>query len=100
MSYILVTSGRLRTGADELEGMNVRLSGKVEDLKTKETALKGLWEGEANEAFHAAFLRDAAQMETFHGAIVQYVQALRIIAAKYEEAEARNMQIASNRTCS
>ena len=98
MAYMMVTSGRLRGYAEDLRGLNAGLMNALEELRTTEHTLKGMWEGEANEAFHAAFLHDQGRMEAFHGAIEQYVQALLVIAAKYEEAEAHNLSCASTRT--
>ncbi|MBO4901933.1 MAG: WXG100 family type VII secretion target [Lachnospiraceae bacterium] len=97
MAFFCVTSSRLRAGAEELTQLNSRFQAATEELDGTETALKGMWEGSANDAFHAAFIRDRGQMDAFHEAIVHYVQALLTIAAKYEEAEARNTQIAGTR---
>ncbi|MBP5384423.1 MAG: WXG100 family type VII secretion target [Lachnospiraceae bacterium] len=98
MAYFCVTSSKLRACAEELTQQNARFLSDVQELDASESALKGMWEGSANEAFHAAFMKDRGQMDAFHGAIAQYVQALLNIAAKYEEAEAKNTQIASTRS--
>ena len=42
-------------------------------------------------------MNDRQQMDVFYGLIAQYVQALLEIAARYEEAEARNREIAAAR---
>ncbi|MFT3984422.1 MAG: hypothetical protein QM697_10990 [Lachnospiraceae bacterium] len=57
-----------------------------------------MWEGQANDTFHSAYIRDQGQMERFHSAIEQYIAALLVIAARYEEAEARNTATASARS--
>ncbi|MCR5267709.1 MAG: WXG100 family type VII secretion target [Lachnospiraceae bacterium] len=98
MAYFCVTSSKLRASAEELTQQNAKFQAGVEELDAAEAALKGMWEGSANEAFHGAFLRDRGQMDAFHSAIAQYIQALLAIAARYEEAEARNTQVASTRT--
>lgn len=98
MAYFCVTSSKLRACAEELTQQNTRFKANAEELDAAEAALKGMWEGSANEAFHAAFLKDRGQMDAFQAAIAAYVQALLTIAAKYEEAEARNTQVASART--
>ncbi len=98
MAYFCVTSSKLRQSAEELTAQNRRFMENVQELDAAESALKGMWEGSANEAFHAAFLRDRGQMDAFTSAIAQYIQALIAIAVKYEEAEAKNMQIASTRS--
>lgn len=97
MAMIHVTSARLRKAAQELQNLNSQFKNKSEDLSTKEQALCQMWEGQAKDAFHMAFLRDGQQMNAFHQLIVQYVQALLDIAARYEQAEARNTEIAGSR---
>ena len=98
MSAFSVTSSKLRESAEELRNLDSQFLSAKEELVSEERRLKGMWEGMANEAFHAAFTRDLGQMETFYSVINQYAQTLDVIAEKYEEAERRNEQIASNRT--
>jgi len=97
MGYIQVTSRELRNSAQEIQSLNNQFQTKATELAEKETALCGMWEGSARDAFHQAFVRDRQQMDTFHQLIAQYVQVLLEIAARYEEAEARNREIASAR---
>ena len=97
MSFIQVTSSELRKKAEELKQLNMRFKLQVETIETAEQTLKSMWEGQANQTFHTAFMRDKGQMDGFHGAIAQYIAALLIIAAKYEEAEAKNTATASAR---
>lgn len=97
MAYIQVTSRELRNSAQELQGLNNQFQVKATELAEKESSLCGMWEGSARDAFHQAFVRDRQQMDIFHQLIAQYVQVLLEIAARYEEAEARNREIASAR---
>ncbi len=97
MSYFCVTSSKLRQSAEDLTVRNRQFAKNAESLDAAEAALKGMWEGSANEAFHAAFQKDRGVMDAFSAAIEQYVQALLLIAQKYDEAEAKNMQIAGTR---
>ena len=98
MGFIQVKAAELRKRAEELKGLNTRFNSQVESLASCEQTLKTMWEGQANETFHSAYVRDQGQMERFHGAIEQYIAALLIIAAKYEEAETRNTATASTRS--
>lgn len=98
MSAFSVTSTKLRESAEELRSLDTQFLNTKEELVSAEGRLKGMWEGMANEAFHAAFMRDSSQFEAFYSAINQFAQALIVIAEKYEEAERRNEQIASSRT--
>lgn len=97
MGSILVTASRLREGATQLKMMNGKWMKEAENLNTTEASLKSMWEGEANEAFHAAFMRDYGQFQALYSVVEQYASALNLIAERYEQAEAANMQIASAR---
>ena len=98
MSFFQVTSAELRNKADQLKGLNARFRSGVDTLQTTEQGLKSMWEGEANDTFHNAFTRDKGQMDQFHQVIERYIEALLVIAAKYEEAEKRNVATASTRS--
>lgn len=97
MSYIQVTSEELKNKASELQGLNIRFQKEIENLSSYQTNLNTMWEGEAKEAFNQAFLKDRGNMDIFKNAIDQYVQALNVIASRYEETEKRNLSIATTR---
>ncbi len=98
MAMIQVTSSRLRSAAENLQNLNSQFKSKTEELWEKEQELAQMWEGQAKDAFHGAFVKDKQQMEAFGQLIVQYVQALLEIALRYEQAEARNAEIAGARS--
>lgn len=98
MSFFQVTAAELRKKAEQLKGLNTRFKSGVDTLQTTEQALKTMWEGEANDAFHTAFIKDKSQMDRFHAVVESFIEALMIIAAKYEEAEKRNIATASTRS--
>lgn len=98
MSFYQVTSSELRSRAEEMRGLNNRFKAEEENLRGSEQNLKTMWEGEANETFHAAFLRDASKMDLFYETVNQYIEALLVIAQRYEMAERKNTEIARNRT--
>lgn len=97
MAEIQVTSSTLRSKAEELNGLNERFRTEVNALIEEENTLRGQFEGQASDAFHAAFARDMTQMQNFYNAIAQYIQKLVEIAGKYEEAEAKNVSTATTR---
>ena len=99
MSFFQVTAAELRKKADQLKGLNSRFKGSVDSMQATEQSLKSMWEGEANETFHKAFVSDKGKMDQFHAAIDRFIEALLIIAAKYEEAEKKNTQTAAVRSC-
>lgn len=57
-----------------------------------------MWDGQANDAFHAAFNNDKEYMTQFYNLINRYCEALDNIAAEYERAEAKAADIAARRT--
>lgn len=97
MVMIQVTSSGLRNAAETLQSLNSQFKGKTEELWGREQELSQMWEGQAKDAFHGAFVKDRQQMEAFCQLIDRYVQALLEIAARYEQAEARNAEIAGTR---
>ena len=97
MSDFQVTPSVLRGNADQLSELNARFKGSVDALVNSETALKSMWEGEANDAFHVAFMNDQGKMNEFSGLIEQYTERLRQIALRYEQTEQNTTGIASNR---
>lgn len=97
MSAFQVTAQQLKAKADELKGLNSRFRNEISTLEEKEASLATMWEGEAQKTFRTAFQRDKVQMTNFYNAIEQYVSALLVIAAKYEQAESVNVNTAATR---
>ncbi len=99
MSFFQVTAAQLRSKAEELKGLNNRFRSSVESLGVTEQSLKSMWEGEANETFHRNFVKDQGRLNSFHSTIESFIEALYIIAAKYEEAEKKNIRTAGSQSC-
>lgn len=97
MAEIRVTPSELRSKADELERLNGQFKQEVTSMTGYEQDLAGMWEGEAQKAFRKAFSDDKQKMDLFAQNIERYVQALRADAQKYEEAEQKNVSIATAR---
>ena len=76
MAFFSVTSSELRNRAGRITELNGQFKSKTTVLGEQESALCGMWEGEARDTFHQAFTRDKQQMDVFHQLIAQYVQAL------------------------
>lgn len=98
MASFRVTSSQLTSQANELSQLNGRFKAAVEQLVTSESSLNSMWEGEAKNAFHTAFMNDKGKMDEFYNLILTYVERLNTIATRYNQTEATNTQIASNRT--
>lgn len=98
MADFQVSTSVLRSQADELTNLNGRFRTSVERLVTSESSLNSMWDGEANNAFHAAFETDKGKMDEFYNLIMQYIERLRTIAMRYEQTEETNTDIASSRT--
>lgn len=98
MALISVTFEQLKARADELKGLNSEFKARVSELEGIENELTSMWEGKSKDAFHNAFNSDKSQMDIFYNVIEQYVQALLLTLAKYQQAEGQNLEIAATRT--
>ena len=98
MPEILVTAAQVKAKVEELRTMNEQFKSMVSELESQEVDLNSMWEGQANDAFHNAFMRDKSQMENFHSVMTMYISTLEQIAAEYEKAEAQNMMIGNTRS--
>lgn len=98
MAFFQVTAFELRNKAEELRDLNQRFLSEEEKLNNYHDALNGMWEGETKESFSREFIRDKGRMDNFFNAINQYIEALNLVASKYEEAESRNVALANSRT--
>lgn len=94
MSFIQVTAQELRNKASELSGLNSRFNSEIENITTCQQNLNTMWEGEAKDAFNQTFIRDKGNMDNFKNAIDQYIEALMVVAQRYEEAESKNISLA------
>ena len=97
MSDFVVSISDLKAKVDTLRQLNAQFKSQIGELESTEANLNGMWEGEAKEAFHNAFLSDKTQMNNFYNAIEVYAQRLEAIAARYAQAEASNVEIAAER---
>lgn len=97
MSYFSVTASELRSKAGTLQELNGQLRTKETDLDNQEGSVCSMWEGQAKDLFHQAYISDREQMDNFNGLIENYVSALLEIAQRYEDAEARSAEIAATR---
>ena len=98
MAKFQVTTAELKAAIADLQEKNGTFKNKVSELEQSQQALRAQWQGDANTAFNTAFENDKAQWTTFSTLIDQYIQALQTILQTYEQAEATNTSIASNRS--
>ena len=98
MAEFSVIVAELKAKADELDGLNQQFLSQTGTLEETEGALNGMWEGEARNQFHTAFTNDITQMHNFYNAVAQYVTVLNNAVARYQQAEAQNIEIAQART--
>lgn len=97
MALIRVTAAQVRRTAEQLRSYNDHFNKRVGDLVSAEGKLSSMWDGEANDAFHAAFNNDKEYMTQFYNLIMRYCEALDNIASEYEAAEKRAAEIARSR---
>lgn len=98
MALIRVTASQVRNSAESLRGLNQQFNSQVQNLQAAEESLNGMWDGQANDAFHAAFLSDKEYMTQFFNLINKYCEALDSIATEYENAENINLDTATRRS--
>jgi ESAT-6 family protein len=66
MSEIAVDFGQLQQAADDLQAAAQKIEGELNDLESKIQRLVSTWEGDAQEAYHAAqkeWDEEAARMQ-------------------------------------
>ena len=97
MAEFTVTSNQVRAKEGELQNLNSSYKQKIDSLEQIVKGLDGMWEGDAHDAFHAAFEKDKVNLWNFYNAIEKYCQTLLEIAQNYERAEAQNVQTASGK---
>lgn len=97
MSKYSLSAQELQLAIDELRASNAQFKSRVSDLQGKQQALAGMWQGDANSAFNAAFNSDKGQWDTFAQLMDRYIDALQSIKQTYEAAEAANVQTAVTR---
>ena len=98
MSEFRVTSSQLNRGSQELLDLNGQFQAAISALENYESSLNGMWDGEANDAFHAAFMTDKGKMTEFYKLIIQYATSFNAIATRYDQTEQMNTDIANRRT--
>ena len=98
MSEFRVTSAQLKRGAQDIMDLNGQFQSAISALENYESSLNGMWDGDANDAFHAAFMADKGKMTEFHKLITQYASSLTAIADRYDQTEQMNTDIANKRT--
>jgi uncharacterized protein YukE len=97
MGEFSVSAGKVRNEVNELRELGGRFRKQVETLKQTESGLNGMWEGESRSAFHKAFCADVNQMESFYGTVLTFIRTLEEIVSKYENAERKNLDVATRR---
>ena len=98
MSQFIVNPATLHSAAEELSNQNSQFKAQTDLLVQTEATLSSMWEGDAKAAFHNAFTHDKGAMDNFYNVVNTYVATLNSIAAKYEQVEAQNTEIASTRS--
>lgn len=98
MALIRVTASQVRNSANSLRELNQQFNSQVQNLQASEESLNSMWEGQANDAFHAAFNTDKEYMTQFYNLINKYCEALDNIATEYENAENVNLDTATKRS--
>ena len=83
--------------AENLQQLNEKFRTEVQAMTEKEEALSGMWEGDARNAFHNAYVTDAEKFNNFYNGISLFVKALNDAAQKYAKSENDATQIANQK---
>ncbi len=92
-----VTPSILASQANGVNELNGRFKTAVANLVSAEASLNSMWDGEANDAFHNAFIIDKGKMDEFYKLVCKYVESLNTIATRYRQTEQTNTDIAKTR---
>ena len=98
MSTISATFASMRDTISFLQEENDRFCQAVRELVGTEEELSGMWQGDANAAFRAAFQSDQGQWDVFATLIKMYITTLSQIVGIYEQAEQNNVGTAAGRS--
>ena len=96
MAEIKVNAAQVKAAADKLRALNKSFKSETENLVQSQQTLNGMWDGEANDKFNAAFSQDKGKMDQFHQAIERFASTLEQIAQNYDNAENRSTGIAGH----
>ena len=97
MGQMVIGTTELKNKIEELRALNTQFKSAVSELENTEGALNGMWEGDAKNTFHNAFMSDKQQMDNFYSTIELYAQKLEVILVKYVQGEQKNIEIANQR---
>ena len=96
-SQIIVSTRELNSKSQALQSSNTQLNRMIDQLQQQELSLCSMWEGDAKDEFDKEFRKDIQQMKNFYEAIKNYILKLNEIIKNYDQAEAKNVQIAKER---
>ena len=78
MGQMVIGTTELKNKIEELRALNTQFKSAVSELENTEGALNGMWEGDAKNTFHNAFMSDKQQMDNFYSTIELYAQKLDV----------------------
>ena len=98
MAHYEVTQEELNAAIQELTNQNAEFKSSVSKLVAAKDELCGMWQGDANNTFKAAFEADQGKWTEFAATVEKYIEGLTKIMNLYSNAESRNVETASKRT--
>lgn len=87
-----VTPERLITAAGEFSEIGSKVKGITEQMMEGIGRLRGVWQGEAADAYHHRFQTLHGDMDKMYRMIQEHVEDLQEMARQYQEAETVNAQ--------
>ena len=98
MAHYAVTQEEMNAAIQELTNQNAEFKSSVSKLVAAKEELCGMWQGDANTTFKAAFDADKGEWDRFAATIETYIDGLTKIMNLYSNSESRNVETASRRT--
>ena len=94
MSKVTTNTVQMRKAASEIEELNRQFQSHIKELVSEKDELCTMWDGEAKQAFQAAFNKSIDTLESFYSTIEKYLRAINEAAAGYEKAEQKAADLA------
>lgn len=84
---ILISTDELRSAAKNVADLNRQLTGNLEDIKRKLTALRNTWQSESSEEMLTRFNQLDPRFKDYETVVNSYVDFLNKTAEQYEVKE-------------
>lgn len=96
MAEFIVTGQTVKAKADDFMRYSSDVRTKAEELTALIASLDEIWEGDAHDAFKAAYEKNKIALENYAVILQKYSSALQDISNDYDVSESKNTQLANS----